>query len=106
MSFGRILFRLRDYTREPASELYNMAIRHSAKATSFATDAPWRLKEAYRRHSQQMVQKQTPQTTPGIRCMAWNASKSLVHDEFLHWCNSQPLDIIALQEIGWNFNVT
>ena len=38
--------------------------------------------------------------------MTWNASKNLVHDELLHWCNSQPLDIIALQEIGWNFNST
>ena len=25
---------------------------------------------------------------------------------FWHWCASQPLDIIALQEIGWNFNAT
>ena len=36
----------------------------------------------------------------------WNASKNLVHDEFLYWGTSQPLDIIALQEIGWNFNST
>ena len=38
--------------------------------------------------------------------MTWNASKSLVYEEFLHWSTSQPLDIIALQEIGWNFNTT
>ena len=76
------------------------------KGYLFATDVPWRLREAYRRLSHEKMKQRTPQTTPGIRCMTWNASKNLVHDELLHWCNSQPLDIIALQEIGWNFNST
>ena len=67
---------------------------------------PWRLREAYRHLSQEKLKQRTPQTTPGIRCMTWNVSKNLVHDELLHWCNSQPLDIIVLQEIGWNFNST
>lgn len=38
--------------------------------------------------------------------MTWNASKFMIYDEFLHWCNVQSLDIIILQEIGWNFNAT
>ena len=33
-------------------------------------------------------------------------AKSLIYEEFLHWCNIQPLDIIASQEIGWNLNAT
>ena len=70
----------------------------------FATDVPWHFREAHRRLSQEKLKQRTPRPTPGIRCMTWNASKNLVHDELLHWCNSQPLDIIALQEIGWNFN--
>ena len=53
------------------------------KGYLFATDVPWRLREAYRRHAHEKVKQRTPQTTPGIRCMTWNASKSLVRDEFL-----------------------
>ena len=70
----------------------------------FAADVSWRMKEAFRRLP---VPRNTPSSQtqfPDIRCMSWNASKQVCYDEFLLWAEQQPLDVIALQETGWNIN--
>ena len=34
----------------------------------------------------------------------WNASRSIEYHSWLHWCDTSPYDIIAVQESGWSMN--
>ena len=69
-------------------------------------DVPWRFRESYRQLPPARKELMPISTAPGIRCMTWNASKALVYAELLIWASAQPLDVLAIQEIGWGFSAT
>ena len=39
---------------------------------------------------------------PVLKILSWNASRGLVYQEWICWCNSRPEDVIMAQETGWS----
>ena len=69
-------------------------------------EVPWRFRESFRKLPATRKELKPISTAPGIRCMIWNASKALAHEELLMWATAQQLDVLAIQETGWRFSAT
>lgn len=39
---------------------------------------------------------------PILKLLSWNATRGLIYQEWLCWCNTRPEDVIIVQEIDWS----